>query len=182
MTTLRNAVSQEDHVAGPSDAPVTVVEYGDYECPYCGAAYPVVKQLQRKFGDRLRFVFRNFPLTQLHPNAMGAACTAEYSAGAGKFWEVHDALFEQQQHLSMATFEAISDSNGLDVSGLRQALADGRFEAGVRREFTSGLRSGVNRTPTFFVQGVRFDTPDYRYLAWDLGQAIESAAETGDVR
>jgi protein-disulfide isomerase len=92
-------VSQRDHQQGPATAPVTLVEYGDYECPYCGEAYPIVKEIKLRLGDRLRFVFRNFPLTQSHPHAEHAAEAAEAAAAQGKFWEMHDSLFEHQQAL-----------------------------------------------------------------------------------
>src|SRR5438874_12280859 len=95
-------VSQRDHQQGPETAPVTLVEYGDYECPYCGEAYPIVKEIQRRLGDRLRFVFRNFPLTQSHPHAEHAAEAAEAAAVQEKFWEMHDYLFEHQQALDDA--------------------------------------------------------------------------------
>src|SRR5207244_11555053 len=99
MSTLTLPVSDRDHVQGPADAPVTMVEYGDYECPYCGMAYPIVKQVQAHFGDRLRFVFRNFPLGDMHPHAQHAAEAAEAGGAQGKFWELHDRIFEHQKRL-----------------------------------------------------------------------------------
>ena len=100
--TLTVPVSDRDHDAGPDTAPITLVEYGDYECPHCGAAYPMVKELQRVLGDRLRFVFRNFPLTQIHPHAEHAAESAEAAGAQDRFWEMHDWLFEHQRHLADA--------------------------------------------------------------------------------
>src|SRR5438034_11807840 len=93
-------VSQRDHQQGPETAPVTVVEYGDYECPYCGEAYPIVKEVQRRMGERLRFVFRNFPISTSHPHAEQAAEAAEAAAAQGRFWEMHDLLYERQRHLA----------------------------------------------------------------------------------
>src|ERR1700733_2792868 len=97
---LLQPVSDADHIQGSSDAAVTLVEYGDYECPYCGAAYPVIKQIQRKMGRQLRFVFRNFPLTNMHPFAEISAEAAEAASAQGKFWQMHDALYENQEALS----------------------------------------------------------------------------------
>src|SRR2546423_12240032 len=108
-------VSQRDHQQGPETAPVTLVEYGDYECPYCGEAHPIVKELQRRLGDRLRFVFRNFPLTNAHPHAEHAAETAEAAGAQGKFWEMHDYLYEHQRALDDEHLETYAGTLGLDV-------------------------------------------------------------------
>lgn len=174
MSMLRKPVDEHDHAQGPADAPVTLVEYGDYECPYCGAAYPIVKQLQERFGDRMRLVFRNFPLVQAHPHAMEAACTAEFAGEHGRYWEMHDALFERQAHLGRPMFETIATELGLDVDALVETLDTERFAPQVRAEFNSGLRSGVNGTPTFFINGTRFDG-DYAHLGSELAARIEAA-------
>src|SRR5918999_1577114 len=99
MSTLTAPVTERDHIAGPGEAPVTLVEYGDYECPYCGMAYPIVKAAQRQLGDQLRFVFRNFPLREIHPHAQHAAEGAESAGAQGKFWPMHDTVFEHQHAL-----------------------------------------------------------------------------------
>ena len=112
---LTQPVSERDHVQGPPTAPVTLVEYGDYECPYCGAAYPIVKEVKRRLGDRLRFVFRNFPLGNMHPHAEHAAEAAEAAAAQGKFWEMHDELYEHQRALDDAQLEGYAGAVGLDV-------------------------------------------------------------------
>src|SRR5438445_9734641 len=112
---LTPPVSARDHIEGHEDAPVTLVEYGDYQCPYCGAAYPVVKRLQKKLGKKLRFVFRNFPLTQMHPFAMVAAGAAEAAALQGKFWEMHDLIFEQQRYLTPDIIPEWAKKIGLDL-------------------------------------------------------------------
>ncbi len=161
-----------DFRQGDSTAPVTLVEYGDYECPYCGAAYPVIKHLQKKFGASLSFVYRNFPLTKIHPNAMSAACVAEFAGQEGHFWEAHDSLFEQQTRLGQPLYDEIASNAGLDRAKLLDALANKSYEAKVLAEFNGGLRSGVNRTPTIFLNGVRFDPVNFKQLSAELGQAI----------
>lgn len=150
-------VGPNDHVQGPEHAPVTLVEYGDYECPYCGMAYPIVKRIQERFGDRLRFVFRNFPLAELHPNATAAAEFAEAAALQGKFWEMHDTLFEHQRALNPGNLQTYARSLDLDRTALETAIQSGSPNERVRKDFMSGVRSGVNGTPTFFINGHRFD-------------------------
>jgi protein-disulfide isomerase len=151
------AVTEHDHSKGPSTAPVTLVEYGDYECSYCGAAYPMVQELQRMLGDRLRFVFRNFPLTTAHPRAEHAAEAAEAAGAQGKFWEMHDALFEHQRALRDRELEEYAAAVGLDVERFDREMEAGAFAGCVREDFMSGVRSGVNGTPTFFINGRRHD-------------------------
>jgi protein-disulfide isomerase len=157
MATLKTAVSPDDHIQGNPTAPVTLLEYGDYECPYCGAAYPVVKALQAEYADDLRFVFRNFPLTQVHPLAEPAAEAAEYAGANQRFWEMHDALYENQQRLSMPLFLELADGMELDIGGVRRALETHEFLPRIKQDFSSGVRSGVNGTPTFFINGVRHE-------------------------
>jgi protein-disulfide isomerase len=167
-------VSDRDHVEGPDEAPVTLVEYGDYECPHCGRAYPIVKAVQRHFGRRLRFVFRNFPLAESHPHAAHAAEAAEAAAAQGRFWEMHDALYEHQQALDDRHLVGYARALGLDETRVRHDLETHVHRARVREDFMSGVRSGVNGTPTFFVNGVRHDD------SWDvetLTQAIERAGK-----
>src|SRR6478672_9193527 len=111
--------ADDDHVQGDlATALVTLVEYGDYQCPHCGRAYPIVKQVQRHFGDRLAFVFRNFPLSEIHPNAEAAAETAEFAGAHDRFWEMHDALFENQANLGLPLLRRLSDALGLPHEGL----------------------------------------------------------------
>jgi protein-disulfide isomerase len=149
--------ADRDHIQGPDGAPVTLVEYGDYECPYCGAAYPVLKEIQAQMGDGLRFVFRNFPITSSHPRAQKAAEAAEAAATQGHFWEMHDHLYEHQQQLGGDHLLAYSQALGLDLKRFDQDLADNVYAPRVREDFMSGVRSGVNGTPTFFINGVRYD-------------------------
>jgi protein-disulfide isomerase len=162
-----------DHVQGPAAAPVTLVEYGDYECPYCGAAYPIVKQLQSQLGDRLRFVFRNFPITTSHPHAEQAAEAAEAAGVQGRFWEMHDHLYEHQRRLKDEDLRGYAAELGLEVAAFEDDLAQHVHAARVREDFMSGVRSGVNGTPTFYVNGVRHDDS---YDAETLLGALERAA------
>ena len=172
MATLKIPVGPEDHAQGDADAPVTLVEYGDYQCPYCGAAHPIVKQFQEQFGEDLRFVFRNFPIAEMHPNAMSAASTAEYAAANGRFWEAHDALFENQQRLGLPFYEELVIALGLLPEELYVALESGTFEEKIRSDFNGGVRSGVNGTPSFFINGTRFDGPGFEAMADAIAIAI----------
>ena len=148
-------VSERDHVLGPATAPVTLVEYGDYECPYCGAAHRSLEQVLGVMGNDLRFAFRHFPLSQIHPHAYQAAEAAEAAAAQGRFWEMHDLLFENQDRLGVRDLIGYADALDLD---LEQFVTDLRGHAHTDRlqeDFLSGVRSGVNGTPTFFVNGLR---------------------------
>jgi protein-disulfide isomerase len=162
-----------DHVQGPADAAVTLLEYGDYECPFCGAAYPIVKQVQETMGERLRFVFRNFPITTAHPHAEQAAEAAEAAAAQGQFWPMHDLLYENQRHLETDDLIAYASRLGLDVSRFQRELADHVHAARVREDFMSGVRSGVNGTPTFYIDGERYEGA---YDAEPLLDALKQAA------
>src|SRR5271165_3448730 len=120
--TLAPPVSARDHTEGPANAPLTLVEYGDYECPYCGAAYPILKEVQARLGDALRFVFRNFPLAEMHPHALLAAEAAEAAGGQGHFWPMHDTLFEHQNALGLAQLRGYAKKLRLDLSRFSQDL------------------------------------------------------------
>jgi protein-disulfide isomerase len=146
-----------DHIQGPADAAVTLVEYGDYECPYCGAAYPIIKKVQDRMGERLRFVFRNFPISTSHPHAERAAEAAEAAAAQGRFWPMHDLLYENQSRLRDEDLRVYAERLELDVESFDRELAEHVHEARVREDFMSGVRSGVNGTPSFYVNGVRHD-------------------------
>ncbi len=163
--TLSNPVSKEDHIQGSLDAPVVLVEYGDYQCPYCGQAYPIVKQLQQDFGNQLGFVFRNFPLSQMHEHAMHAAEAAELAADAGKFWEMHDSLYEDQENLGDMALVARAEKLGMDAKQFLANLESDSKEPKVKKDFMSGVESGVNGTPSFFINGVKYEGPwDYNSL------------------
>ena len=157
MSALFPPPSSRDHVRGPARAPITVVEYGDFECPHCGRAYVIVKEIERRLPREVRVIYRHFPLTKIHPYAEHAAEIAEAAAQHGKFWPMHDVLFEHQDALDDESLVASAEALGIDPAWAAAALADGRFQRRVRDDFTSGVRSGVNGTPTFFVNGERFD-------------------------
>jgi protein-disulfide isomerase len=152
-------IADRDHIQGPIEAPVALVEYGDYQCPHCGAAYPIVKAIQERWGDRLCFVFRNFPLTGVHPHAEHAAEAAEAAGAQGRFWEMHDLLFENQEDLADDALARHAAALGLDAERLLEEVRRGAHKERVREDVQSGARSGVNGTPTFFVNGVRHDGP-----------------------
>ncbi|HEX9084969.1 MAG TPA: thioredoxin domain-containing protein [Gemmatimonadaceae bacterium] len=177
---LTPPVSTRDHAAGSGDAPVTLVEYGDYECPYCGMAHLIVKEAQRELGSELRFVFRNFPLAEAHPHARAAAQSAEAAATQGRFWEMHDMLFEHQDALEAEDLLAYAKSLGLDMQKFARDLADATITKRVRDDFGSGVRSAVNGTPTFFMNGVRHDGSWANKAAFinSLREAARQAAET----
>jgi protein-disulfide isomerase len=163
-----------DHIEGPDDAPVTLVEYGDYECPHCGRAHPIVRRIQEAMGDRLRFVFRNFPLSEIHPNAVAAAESAEAANAQGKFWEMNHSLFLHQRDLSMENLKHLATNLGLDADRVIEEIETDVYSEHVREDFLSGVRSGVNGTPTFFINGERHDA------SWDeetLLAALQAAAE-----
>ena len=163
-----------DHFQGPADAAVTLVQYGDFECPYCGAAYPIIKEIRARMGERLRFVFRNFPITTSHPHAEQAAEAAESAAVQGRFWEMHDLLYENQQRLDDEDLRAYAEQLDLDVDRFNRELAEHVHAPRVREDFMSGVRSGVNGTPTFYINGLRYDDS---YELETLLAALERAAE-----
>jgi protein-disulfide isomerase len=171
MAALRVPVTSGDHSLGPVGAPVTLVEYGDYECGFCGLAHPVVELVRQHFGRKLRFVFRHFPMSQVHPNAESAAESAEYAGAHGRFWEMHDGIYENQDRLGVPLLFALVGMLGLSEEGLREALVNGTYAPKVRADFLGGVRSGVNGTPTFFINGERHDGS---YEFDDLVAAIEA--------
>jgi protein-disulfide isomerase len=165
-------VGERDHIRGPASAPVTVLEYGDYECPYCGAAHAVVEDLRRLLSTRIRFVHRHFPLTNVHPHAERAAEAAEAAGDQGRFWAMHDMLFTHQHALEDDDLMTYAETIALDVARFAQELAEGAHRPRVREDFISGVRSGVNGTPTFYVNGLRHDgPPDLQSLLWSVQRA-----------
>lgn len=170
-------VTERDHIQGPPTAPVTVVEYGDYECPYCGDAYGVVKQLQNEFGDDVRFVFRNFPIPESHPHAEEAAEAAEAAAEQGKFWEMHDTLYEHQSALDDEHLMAYARILSLTPDEFEKDLEEHAQRVRVQQDLASGLESGVEGTPTFFINGTRYDGP---YDLDNLRNAITGALRRSD--
>jgi protein-disulfide isomerase len=179
MSRLSRPLGEKDHIIGPRDAPVTLVEYGDYECPHCGKAYPIVEAVRHRMGDTLRFAYRHFPLTQIHPHAYHAAEMAEAAGTMGKFWEMHSLLFRNQDALEAHNLIEYAERVGISPQRASEVLENNLFDAAVREHFMSGVRSGVNGTPTFFINGVRHDGAwDEESLLLALQQA-EMAGHTG---
>ena len=150
---------QRDHVVGPADAPLTLVEYGDFECPFCARSYPAVKAIRRELGDRLRFVFRHFPRPE-HPHARHAAEASEAAAAQGRFWQMHDMLFEHQAALANQDLVGYAATIGLDVGRFEHDLTSHVFVERVHADLESAARSGAHGTPTFFINGVKHEGPD----------------------
>jgi protein-disulfide isomerase len=154
---LKPAVSKTDHIQGKKDADIVIVEYGDYQCPYCGAAYPVLKEMMQKYGKQIKFVFRNFPLSEMHQYARPAAIVAEAAALQGKFWEMHDAIYENQRILSEPFLLELVEKLELDPHQFNVDIKKSELAAKVDSDFESGILSGVNGTPSFFVNGRKFN-------------------------
>jgi len=157
VTKLKFPVGKKDFISGSEKAKITLVEYGDYQCPYCGQAYPIVKKIQEKLGADLRFVFRNFPLAEMHPHAMNSAESAISAGEQGKFWQMHDSLYEHQNALDDKHLVQYAEELGLDTSKFKNDLQNHTHSSRIEEDFLSGVRSGVNGTPTFFINGIRHD-------------------------
>ena len=162
MSSLHPPVGSQDHIQGKYGAIITLTEYGDYQCPYCGMAYPIVKRLQKKFGVRLRFVFRNFPIQEAHPDAYNAALAAEAAALQGKFWEMHDMLYEHRSALDLESLSSYSIDLGLDLKRFKKDFESGKLQQRIDGDLETGLRSGVNGTPSFYVNGSKYNG-DWRF-------------------
>jgi protein-disulfide isomerase len=167
MKQLTISINSNDHITGNPDAIIELVEYGDYECPYCGRAYPIVKDIKQKLDGDIKFVFRNFPLSKIHPHALMAAVATEAAGLQGKFWEMHDIVFENQKSLDEENIKYFASLLGLDIDQFRDAIQDKRLIEKVEKDFESGLRSGVNRTPTFFINGEKFEGD------WSTGELLD---------
>lgn len=154
---LQPQVSEKDHIQGSKQAEVTIVEYGDYQCPHCGTAHPTLKRMMAELGDQIKFVFRHFPLAESHPYARAAALTAEAAGMQGKFWEMHDALYENQHYLNEQLFSTLAEQLHLNMEQFQADIKKQAISEKVESDFESGMRSGVNGTPTFFVNGEKFD-------------------------
>lgn len=164
---------KRDHYQGSSGAAVTVVEYGDYQCPFCGEAYPIVKRVQKKYGDKMRFVFRNFPITEAHPRAEFGAEMAEAAGAQARFWEMHDFLYEHQASLNdpQVFLRYAGEKPRIDSERINKEVSNQAYSPRIREDFMSGVRSGVNGTPTFFINDRRHNG-SYEYS--ELVGAIES--------
>ncbi|MET0815025.1 MAG: thioredoxin domain-containing protein [Pseudoxanthomonas sp.] len=158
MSRLKPEVGPGDHAQGSREAPLMLVEYGDFQCPYCGEQYPEIKAVQEAMGDELCFVFRHFPLAEAHPHAEHAAELTEAADTVGKFWEMHDRLYEHQSALDDRSLAGHAQALGLDEA-LFQTVLDEEYEGRVRHDFLTGVRSGVNGTPSLFINGERYDGP-----------------------
>jgi protein-disulfide isomerase len=172
--TLTLPVSESrDHIQGQAIAPVTLVEYGDYECPYCAQAYLIVKEVQERLGRKLRFVFRNFPLVKMRPHAYQAALAVEAAAAQGKFWEMYDFLFKHGQVLTDDNLRLSAAKLGLNISKFEREFLDGTYSRHVDEDIQSGKSSGVTSTPTFFINGDRYNE------SWDLDNLLSALDEAG---
>ncbi|HEY0100598.1 MAG TPA: thioredoxin domain-containing protein [Pyrinomonadaceae bacterium] len=170
---LSQPVSERDHARGAADAPVTLLMYGAYECPHCVEANKIVKEIQSRLGERLRFIFRHFPRTNVHPHAEAAAEVAEAAGAQGKFWEMHDTLFAHFNHLDGEHLVLYARELELDMERFEQAINHRSFAARVQEDFKSGEQSGVRATPTFFINGAQHKG------AWDV-DALLKAVDDGD--
>lgn len=172
MTKLAGKVSDKDHTQGSAEAPVTLVEYGDYQCPSCGDAAPIVKKLQKHFGAKLRFVFRNFPLP-MHEFAEPAAEAAEFAGSQGKFWEMHDALYKNQDGLNSELLPELGEELGLSGEELSVAVERKAFHARIQADMESGEKSGLRGTPAFYLNGSQHnDSYDYEALKAAIQAAL----------
>jgi protein-disulfide isomerase len=176
MAGLKVPVTQSDHIKGSEHAPVTLVEYGDYECPHCGRAHPIVKAVEKHFGSQLKSVYRHFPLTQIHPHAEAAAETAEFAGARDRFWQMHDGLFENQPRMGIPLMLGLAEDLGLSATDLLTVLQRGDYAPVVRNHFLGGVRSGVNGTPTFFINGYRYDgLYEFEYLVEAINEELSRA-------
>jgi len=172
MSKLRAPVGKQDHIFGKPAAEITLVEYGDYECPHCGHAYPLIKKLIKEFSNDLLFVFRNFPLQESHPNAMIAAQAAEAAGLQNKYWEMHDLLYEHQDELDENNLIYFAETLNLDMKQFQNDLHSQDIISKIESDFESGIRSGVNATPTFFINDQRLDSYDESYKS--LADAVKN--------
>lgn len=178
MSKLKHAVHSDDHQLGNINASITLVEFGDFECPHCGRAHPFIKRLLREKGKELHFVFRNFPLSEIHHNAYAAAAAAEAAGKQGKYWEAHDLIFENQDKLSPKFLLSLAERLGLDATQFAKDLKSEEIQSKIEMDFESGIRSGVNGTPTFFLNGSPILTYNETYES--LADAIQLESEISE--
>ena len=179
MAKLTPPINKNDHVQGSPDALVTLVEYGDYQCPHCGAAFPIVKQIQKAFSKNLRFAFRHFPLANVHEYAFPAAIAAEAAGKQQKFWEMHDMIFERQSLLNEYALLEFAEEVGLNIPAFKAGVKDPQLREKVESDFESGVRSGVNGTPSFFINGEKHNGPfDYATLASAIEEKMRRSQVT----
>ncbi len=173
MPKLKPPVNKNDHAQGSADAPVTLTEYGDFQCPHCGAAHPMIKKIQQSFGKKLKFVFRHFPLSNVHEYAQIAAVAAEAAGRQNKFWEMHDIIFEHQSDLGDDIWPVFAQKLKLKIPAFEKDMDDPALSEKVESDFESGIRSGVNGTPSFYINGDKYNG-DYDFES--LSEAISKSA------
>ena len=173
MSKLKPPVSDHDQQTGNSNAAVTLVEYGDYQCSHCGHAYPLINKLLEEKGDQVQFVFRNFPLNEAHPLARLSALAAEAAGEQGKFWEMHDMIYENQAQLDRDSFVDFAEQLDLDLEKFASDLQSEVISSKVERDFESGIRSGVNGTPSFFINGEKLRNYDGNYASLEKAVAAQ---------
>lgn len=171
---LTVSVTEEDHIRGDTEAPVTLVEYGDYQCPFCARAHPILLELLRLRPSTVRLVFRHFPLTNVHPYAETAAEMAEAAGARRRFWAFHDWLFSHQDEIEPASLATAVVTQGMDIEAVAKEVAEHVYLERIRRDFVSGVRSGVNGTPTFYVNGLRHEGG---YSLAELLAEVDDAAD-----
>ena len=164
---LKPPVNSKDHIQGNKNASLELVEYGDYQCPHCGRAYPIIKAVQEAMGNNLKFVFRNFPLTQAHPDAFNAAVAVEAAGLQHKFWEMHDIIYENQEILDWENLLLYAKTIELNLTSFKTDIKKDSVTSKVEDDFESGIRSGVNGTPSFFINGEKYEG------SWDAYDLIE---------
>jgi protein-disulfide isomerase len=177
MSKLKLAVNANDHHLGNVNATITLVEYGDFQCPHCRHAHPFIKRLLRERNNDLHFVFRNFPLQEVHPQAYAAAITAETAGKQDKFWEMHDLIFENQDKLNTKFLLSLAENIDLDMKQFAKDFKSEELQNKIETDFESGIRSGVNGTPTFFINGNKLLTYDETYESLLDAVVLESEME-----
>lgn len=172
MSQLKTPVNARDHIKGNPSAPIVLVEYGDYQCPACGAAFPDIEELMRSFGDEMCFVFRHFPLTDIHEYALLGALAVEAAGMQGKFWDMHDMVYENQEDLSPIGIMDFARELELNIPRFERDLEDPDLKERVQIDFMSGVESGVHGTPSFFLNGAKYEGPlDPRWIRQNLAQS-----------
>ncbi len=146
-----------EHFLGSANAKVVMVEYSDFQCPACGAAEPTVQEIISAYGNKIKFVYRHFPLTNIHPNAQKAAESSECASAQGKFWEMHSKLFENQKALKISDLKTYAQQIGLNTTAFNQCLDSGIAASAVKADFNEGIAEGVRATPTFFINGRKIE-------------------------
>ena len=173
MARLKPPVGNRDHIKGDLTSPIQLLEFGDFQCPHCGAAHPIIKEIEKKFGEELVFIFRHFPMSELHPFAQAAAVASEAAARQGKFWQMHDLIFENQAALSNELLLLLAKSLQLNMKSFQKDLRDPELFEKVETDFESGVISGVNGTPSFYINGNKYEGPyEFPSLVTAIGHLL----------